>query len=217
MMQQLQSRYVMEKPEKILYGTDNGLTGSSEAFLNGDWKKSKLYVQYPGDLRVWVNGNATEHWKVEVDGAVHDLPPYGWLALQGVEFFESSELVDGSRCDRVSSSSYVFLDGRGVSHEFAGISSSGSLAVKPLDGKGLLLIAVEGVDQVRLSKPDTMTRLAGDVRSLIAEAAAARSLKVEAFDADGLSLGPAKTSREDRGWTIASVPEALRYELKIAE
>jgi hypothetical protein len=217
MMQQLQSRYVMERPLEILYGSHSGLISSSEAFLNRDWKQSRLFVRYPGDLKIWVNGNPTEQWKVEVNGNLHVLPPYGWLALQGQDFFESSELLDGTRCDRVSSASYVFLDGRGVTREFTGISSSGSLALKPLEENGLLLIAVEGIDQVKLTQPNSAGGPPGDVRSLIAKAAAAENLNVEAFNADGLPLRPAEVSRDGGGWTIHSVPGALRYELKIAD
>jgi hypothetical protein len=217
MMQQLQSRYVMEKPLEILYGSDSGLINSSEAFLNGDWRHSKLFVHYPGDLKVWVNGNPAQPWQVEVDGDVHILPPYGWLAVQGHDFFESSELLDGSRCDRVSSSSYVFLDGRGMTRDFSGVRTAGSLAVKPLEENGLLLIAVEGVDQIRLTEPDSAGGAAEDVRNLIAQAAAAEELNVEAFNVDGLSLGSAEVSRDRGGWTIYSVPEALRYELRIGD
>jgi hypothetical protein len=217
MMQQLQSRYVMEKPEKILYGNDAGLIGSSEAFLSGDWRKSKLFVQYPGDLKVWVNGNATEQWKVELEGTEHILPPYGWLAVQGTDFFESSELLDGTRCDRVSSSEYLFLDGRGVVRDFAGISTAGSLAVKPLAEDGLILIAVEGVDQVRLTESHPIKGSAGDVRTLVSRVAAAQELKAEAFGSDGTSLGSAGVRRDGGGWTIFSVSDALRYVLKIAD
>ena len=217
MMQQLQSRYVMEKPEEILYGTDAGLISSSEAFLTGDWKKSKLYVLYPNDLRIWVNGNAGEQWKVKFEGTEHVLPPFGWLALQGTDFFESSELVNGTRCDRVASSNYVFLDGRDVARKFVGIACSGSLAVKPHGEDGLLFIAVEGVDQISLSKPDAVPDSASDVRSLIARAAAAKNLSVEAFKADGTSLGTAEAVRYGGNWKISSVADALRYEVRITD
>ena len=217
MMQQLQSRYVMEKPEEILYGTKTGLISSSEAFLKGDWKSSKLYVRYPGNLKIWVNGNPSDHWNVEVEGTEHILPPYGWLAIQGDDFFESSEIVTGRRCDRVSSSDYVFLDGRGVAREFAGVGTSGSLAVKPFGERGLLLIAVEGVDHVKLTGLDSTSRATLDVRSLIAKAAKAENLTVKAFKADGELLGQAKTTRNTSGWTILPVTGALRYEVQIVE
>jgi hypothetical protein len=80
MLQPLQSRYAMLKPEHIAYGTDRGIANSSEAFRSGDWRKSKLHIRYPGGLLLWVNGNATENWKIEHAGVTHILPPYGWLA-----------------------------------------------------------------------------------------------------------------------------------------
>jgi hypothetical protein len=53
-----------------------------------------------------------------------------WLAIQGDRFYEASELVDGKRCDRVTSPEYVFLDGRGAVQSIDGVSTSGSLVVR---------------------------------------------------------------------------------------
>jgi len=88
MLQPLQSRYAMLKPQEISYGTDHGLVSSSQAFTNGDWRKSKIFVHYPDDLRIWVNGNAEESWRIEYQGAVHELPPFGWLAIGTDGFYE---------------------------------------------------------------------------------------------------------------------------------
>ncbi|HYK89006.1 MAG TPA: hypothetical protein VE398_09560, partial [Acidobacteriota bacterium] len=41
MLQQLQSRYLMEKPSSIRYGTDTGLIPSSRAFRDGSWKENR--------------------------------------------------------------------------------------------------------------------------------------------------------------------------------
>jgi hypothetical protein len=215
MMQQLQTRYVMERPEEILYGTDQGLIGSSEALLNGKWRDSKLFVRYPGDLRIWVNGNANESWNVAIGGTRHLLPPFGWLAQQGTEFFESSELIDGTRCDRVSSPDYIFLDGRDVARRFAGVSCSGSVALKPSGENGLLIIAVAGVDEIGLTQPDSVPASPTDVRSVLARIAAAADLSVEAFKADGALLGAAEAVRDSEGWKISTVADALRYEVRV--
>jgi hypothetical protein len=210
MMQQLQSRYVMEKPEAILYASDGKLVSSSEAFLTGAWKDSELYVRYPGDLQVWVNGNPDEQWVVDAKSTTHILPPYGWIAVQGETFFESSTLLNGSRCDRVSSSQYVFLDGRGVSRDFSGVGSSGSVAVKKHEQGGLELIAVEGVDQIRLFAPG-LSFSADDVRQRIGEIASADKVTVEAFKADGTTVGTAQATKQGDVWTITPVTDALRY------
>jgi hypothetical protein len=82
MLQPLQSRYAMLKPLEIRYGAEHGLISSSEAFQSGDWRKSKIFIHYPNDLRIWVNGNASESWPVTHDGDKDDLPPFGWLAFE---------------------------------------------------------------------------------------------------------------------------------------
>jgi hypothetical protein len=210
MMQQLQSRYVMEKPEVVLYGSDTGMISSSEAFLTGAWKDSKLYVRYPGDLQVWVNGNPEKQWVVEVQDVPHVLPPFGWVAVQGDDFFEASTLLDGTRCDRITSPEYVFLDGRGVFRDFSGVGSAGSVAVRKHADSGLELIAVDGVDQIRLSDPGS-GYAANDVRTRIGEIATGKGLTVEAIKADGTSLGRAETTKKANGWKITPVADALRY------
>jgi hypothetical protein len=217
MMQQLQSRYVMEKPQEIKYGTDDGLISSSEALLNGKWGKSRLYVRYPGDLKVWINGNAESIWKVDVRGDEHILPPFGWIAVQGSEFFESSEILDGTRCDRVVSPAYVFLDGRGVTRNFEGITTSGSLAVKPLGKEGLIFITVEGVEKIGISTAKTIPDSAEDVRTMIAKAAEAEELIVEAFNADGTSLGKVSPTKSGDNWEISPVVGGLRYEVRFGD
>jgi hypothetical protein len=113
MLQPLQTRYAMLKPEEIRYGADGGTVSSSAAFLSGDWRKSQIFIRYPGGLRVWVNGNASQSWRAEHEGVAHDLPPFGWLAVGTDGFFECSETADGKRSDRARTPQCVFLDGRG--------------------------------------------------------------------------------------------------------
>ncbi len=105
MMQQLQSRYVMEKPEVIDYGGDGGLVSASAALRSGLWKESRLHVRYRNGLEIWVNGNRDNDWIVNTEGEEFRLPPYGWLASQGPGFFESSSTGQWSprRPDRFSS------------------------------------------------------------------------------------------------------------------
>ena len=57
MLQQLQSRYLMEKPSAIRYGTDAGLVSSSRAFLDGSWKENRIQIDYANGIRLWINGN----------------------------------------------------------------------------------------------------------------------------------------------------------------
>ena len=137
-LQQLQSRYLMEKPEAIHYNGTNGLISSSEAFLSGDWRRSQLQIRYENGLEIWVNGNKKENWSVDWNGEHYLLPPFGWLAAQGKEFLSGSVLEEGKRYDRVSSPVYIFLDGRGTYRELEGVGSDGSVAARRLQkGDGL--------------------------------------------------------------------------------
>ena len=215
MLQQLQSRYVMLKPQEIRYGGEKGLLTSSEALAGGQWKESRLFIRYPNSLQIWVNGNGEKAWEVTRDGVKRVLPPYGWLAVQGNEFFECSEILDGKRYDRVSAPDYVFLDGRGVSRSFDGIATSGSLAVRIGEkGSGLSLIAVEGVGAIGMSSPPR-TFGPNDVRTEIARVAKAGRISARAFDRDGKDLGLAPVSKTAAGWTISPRDGALRYEIRI--
>ena len=217
MLQQLQSRYIMQKPLSIRYGSGDATISSSEAFLNDCWKDGRLQVQYDNGLTVWVNGNADKPWTVQHQQVKYTLPAFGWLAAQD-GFITGSILQDGKRFDRVSSSVYLFLDGRGTYREFDGVGSSGSIAVRPSStGAGLSIIAVEGVDRITLASTDRRIA-ADDIRGLVSRVAAAPKLQVRSFDAGGKQL------REDRlapsaegvrsGREIRAVPGAIRYEIE---
>jgi hypothetical protein len=215
MLQALQSRYVMVKPDEIKYGGDDGLLSASEAFLSGQWKQSRLHIRYPNSLQIWVNGNGERPWTVTHQGTTHVLPPYGWLAIQPDGFYECSELADGKRYDRVSSPEYVFLDGRGTVRTFDGIATSGSIAVRRgEEGNALSITAIEGVNGFTITSPP-QTFGPKEVRSEIARVANARQIGVQAFDVDGKDLGAVPVSKLPSGWKIASREGALRYEVRI--
>jgi hypothetical protein len=215
MLQQLQSRYVMEKPTEIRYGTDSETVSSSEALLSGEWKKSRLYIRYPNALEVWINGNSEQAWEVAHKGERHVLPPFGWLAVQSDRFYECSELRDGNRYDRVSSAAYVFIDGRGFFRSFDGIGTSGSLAVRlGKEGSDLSIIAVEGVQGFRFVSPEK-TYPRGDVRTQIARVARADRIAVHAFDVGGKDLGNVAASKIAEGWRIGGKDTAVRYEVRV--
>ncbi|KPL11803.1 hypothetical protein AMJ85_02945 [candidate division BRC1 bacterium SM23_51] len=215
MLQQLQRRYVMLTPEEIQYGTKTGMLSSSAALLNSEWKKSRLFIRYPNSLQIWINGNAEEEWEFDHGGVTHVLPPYGWLAIQSDEFYESSELLNGKHCDRVSSAEYVFIDGRGSLFTFDGIATSGSLAVRRAKGgSGLSAITVEGVGGIGITSPKR-TFGPEDVRTEIGRVAEANRISVRAFDQDGKNLGAAPVSKIHSGWKIQPREGALRYKIRI--
>ena len=217
MLQPLQSRYAMLKPQEILYGTDKGLVSSSAALQGGEWRKSKLFIRYPGGLRIWINGNASESWQVEHEKQVHNLPSFGWLAIGADGFIESSESIDGKRFDRASSPACIFIDGRGTWREFDGIGTSGSVAVtRPDSGDGLSVVTVEGVDRVAISRPEGPFA-ADDVRTAIARVAQAPGVVVRAFDVSGKDLGGVTARRTQIGWEIDPPKGAVRLGISAAQ
>jgi hypothetical protein len=220
LLQQLPGRYALEKPEKIMYGDGESIVSSSAALLSGAWKKSRLYLRYPKDLEIWVNGGRDESWNIQAGKTGYALPPFGWVALQGRDFFTGSWLDSGSRCDWVSSPAYVFVDGRGVFRNFDGMGTAGSIAVRQGEHSGISVIAVEGVD--RLAITGSGKHYPGDdVRNAINRIARADSISVQAFDVKGKSLNnPGKTlvrnaATNGNQWDIPTSAKAVQYEITV--
>jgi hypothetical protein len=214
LLQPLQARYGLLKPEEIRYGTDRKLVSSSEAFLSGDWRKSKLFIRYPGGLLVWVNGNASESWRVEHQGAVHDLPPFGWFAVAPDGFSEASEVVKGQRFDRAVTPDCLFLDGRGTWRECDGLAASGSVAVRRAkQGTGLSISTIEGIDRLVIGKPGG--RFGNhDVRTALAAVAESRAIAVRAFESHDKDLGRVAAQRLTSGWEIRPPQSTVRLEVR---
>ena len=211
MLQPLQSRYALLKPQEIQYGTERGLVSSSEAFQSGDWRKSKLFILYPNGLRIWVNGNASESWQVA--GIAHDLPPFGWLAIGMDGFIECSETIDGKRYDRASSPECIFIDGRGMWRSFDGIATLGSVAVRRAkEGKGLSITTVQEVDRLVIGNPEG-TFGSDDVRTTIAAIAQSETIVVRAFDESDKNMGEVSARQIESGWEIRPPGSAVRLEV----
>jgi hypothetical protein len=200
----------MLKPQEIRYGTDRGLVSSSQAFSSGDWRKSKIFVHYPDDLRIWINGNAEESWQIEHQGAMHDLPPFGWLAVGTDGFYECSESLDGKRYDRATSPECIFVDGRGTWRSFDGIATSGSVAVRCAEeSKGLSIITIEDVDRLVVAKPGD-TFVSDDVRAAIGAVAHAEAISAQAFDLSDKDLGEVAIQRTESGWELKPPASTVR-------
>jgi hypothetical protein len=215
LLQPLQARYAMLKPQEIRYGTERGLASSSEAFGTGQWRKSKLFVLYPNGLRIWVNGNAEESWLVEHEGTEHNLPPFGWLAIGTDGFYECSESLNGKRYDRVSAPDGVFIDGRGMWRTFDGIETSGSVAIRPAqEGKGLSVITVEAVDRLSITRPEH-TFASYDLRTTIDTIAQSETIAVRAFDQSDKELDEVSVRRIMSGWEIRPPKSAVRLDIEV--
>ncbi|MBN2329924.1 MAG: hypothetical protein JXR73_22480 [Candidatus Omnitrophica bacterium] len=221
MLQQLQSRYAMEKPVRIQYGSPDGLVDSSQALLTGVWKQNRLYIQYENGVEIWINGNPSEVWEVKHNDELFRIPSYGWAAVQGNDFVTGSVLEGNKRFDFVRSLEYVFLDGRGAYRECDGVGSEGSVAVcRAEDRKGLAIFSVEGVKRLSIGAVDR-TFEPDDVRSEISRIHQAKAISVEAFNMDGELIydeGRILTNKDDNGnWNIPMYENAIRYEVRIKE
>ena len=213
MLQPLQSRYAMLKPQEICYGTNRGLVSSSEAFRSGDWRKSKIFIRYPNGLRIWVNGNAGESW--QISEVAQDLPPFGWLALGVDGFVECSASLEGQRYDRVRSPECIFLDGRGVWRGFDGVATSGSVAIRRTEeGDGVSIILIEGVDRLVVTKPEGSFG-PDDLRATIA-ALVDKPASVVAYDQDDANMGEVVTHKLGSEWEIVPPRSAIRLEIAVA-
>jgi hypothetical protein len=213
MLQQLQSRYLMEKVAELRYGAGDRLLTSSQALLSGAWKQGQLYIKYASGLQIWVNGNEKTPWTVSFAGTRFTLPAFGWLAAQGKDFITMSLDEGGKRFDRLSSPDYVFVDGRGTLRAFDGVETDGSYAIRPAEGEaGLSIIAVEPGSGLRLSAPKAAFG-PSDVRTRIARAASAQSLPVRAYDSRGVFVGEAAMTRGQLPLTSTAIRYELRYEL----
>lgn len=129
MMQDLQQQYLLKKPIRMAYHDGEHLVSPSEALAGPAWERSQLYLQYPGDLEIWINGSLDQNWTVRVDRDAWTLPPGGWVA-RALDFFELSGLVSGARRDVVDTPARLYADGRGDPAPFRGVGSAGPLLVE---------------------------------------------------------------------------------------
>jgi hypothetical protein len=216
MLQDLQSRYAMEKPVSIRYGTAQSSVSSSDALLSGGWKEGRIQIRYVNGLSIWVNGNADKPWTVENRGSRYELPAFGWLAIQK-DFLTGSLMADGHRFDRSSSPAYVFIDGRGMYREFDGVGTSGSVAVhRSGSGDGLTIYTAGGADKIAIRAVSSRFP-PQDVRSAISRLARASRLTVRGYDVDGKQLQDTELRPAAGGslptWEIQTHPNAVRYEV----
>ncbi len=198
MLQQLQQRYAMQRPELIEYADEGGtFLTVSQALATDAIRLSRLHVRYENGLEAYVNGDREREWTVTTPGGAVTLPPAGWYAWQGkakgrdraaLGFEEGSVLADGRRVDFVRSPAYDYLDARGQWTERAGIAAKGGVAVKK-DGTQREMIDIHGNDEIGF--------------------AAAGPGTLEAFNEAGESLGEVPT-RASRGFLFFQCVEGAR-------
>jgi hypothetical protein len=211
MLQRLQTRYGLLPPKQIAYWDGKRLVSVSEALaLNLPKERRQLFIAYPNGLKIWLNdwdaGRGTgdeEIWRVEVDGKVYEIPPAGWLAVQGREFLTFSALVDGRKVDYMRDAKgygdeppLLYADGRGELTRFDEVATKGAIAVRRLNQRQLEVIDISRAGEFGLRNPLGIKGV---------------PVKCEVFDIDGKSLGEAEIRlTPDFAWIIGK-PEGHKY------
>ena len=176
MMRHLQPRYLLRAPRRIAYWDGRAMVSTSAAITGGALARSQLYLNYPGDLEIWVNGHDREVWEVRVGRDTWRLPPSGWVAA-APGFLEVSVLSDGRRIDYLAADGFSYFDGRGDERPFRGWSAAGPvvarsghdvetpvLDVLDLGGTGRFSAPLDGRVPVQIAVLDQQRRPAGIAR-----------------------------------------------------
>jgi hypothetical protein len=200
LMQQLQTRYGCKAPKAIDYFDGTGYQSTSQAVASGKYRANRIRIQYPGGLRLWVNGNETEAWTVKdagLPGKEAVLPPAGWVAV-APGFYEFSGLQQGRRVDLVRSPEYLYFDGRGSDESALGLTCRGAIAVRKRSATRLEVVDCADSREFGLQQPC-------GVKGAV--------LSAEAFDVAGKSLGKPEIRRTKAFDWVIGHPNAVRYEV----
>ena len=157
LMQQVSKRYAMRPPVRIEYADAVGnLLPVSAALATGAIADSRLHVEYPRGLHLFVNWSRSKEWALRFQGREYLLPPNGFCAFDGRGFFAGSTLVNGRRVDQVVSAEYMYLDGRDGFSENEWLAGKGGIVMKS-QGRKTKLIDIGGNDEIGF-KTDLRTR-----------------------------------------------------------
>jgi hypothetical protein len=146
MMQQVQSRYALVKPETISYFSGKKWLNTSDAIRDDSYKRGQIKTVYQNGLSTVVNLNETENLRIEIGERQLLLPPNSYAAWSE-NFFEMSAIINNTRIDLVNSSDYLYADGRGEFLKSDKISVTNS-AVVLKDINGVWLIPIDEKKQV---------------------------------------------------------------------
>jgi hypothetical protein len=170
LIQQLQSRYVVEPVEEILYHVDGQMLPITDVLKRGLNGANQVLVRYRNGLQVAVNCDPEQRWQAPIGGGTRDLSPYGWAAAMGDDFEEWSTVTDGVRQSYVRSPEYVFADGGGKTRDFGEIATDGAVAVR-----GAETIVIAAASRIELRTQAAHVEALGEERNLLGEAKAERA------------------------------------------
>jgi hypothetical protein len=177
------------------------MVSTSEAITGGALGRSQVYLQYPGDLELWVNGSTNRVWDVRVARDTWRLPPSGWVAV-APGFLEVSAEVDGGRLDYLETADFVYYDGRGRTLPFRGWEAESPLAVRyhpDADPPSMEVLDIGGSGRFTLAPRH------------------ARAAEVDVLDLAGTPAGPASFTNRMEGTEIQGPPGPHRYRIRLQE
>ncbi len=216
LLQRLQARYGLLPPKQIAYWDGKKLVSTTEALaLDLPRTRRQLFIAYPNGLQIWLNDWNSETgdaeaavWQVTVNGKTYDIPPAGWLAVQGREFVTFSALVDGRKVDflrdvgrTTGEEPLLYADGRGQLVRFSEVATKGALAIRKLSDRTLEVLDISRTGEFGLNQPLGIKGV---------------PVRCEVFDLDGNFLGEAEIRHTaDYAWVIGK-PNGHRYVLTYA-
>ena len=119
--------------------------------------RRQLFVEYPGDLCLWLNDHPAENWTIATSDPGPKpsdfgfrfsdlvLPPSGWAATtRDRQLLAYSGLNGTNRIDYIRSPAYTYLDGRGHWFDAPEVASDGAIVLRPLQQDQLEVIRISG-------------------------------------------------------------------------
>ncbi len=203
MLQQVQARYGLKKPERIGYWDGEKLVSVSEALANDlPTSKRQMMVEYTGGLTLWLNDSPTESWTVKVGANNVVLPPAGWAAYDKDHGLLSYSALNGpTKADYLKSAAYTFVDGRGKLFKTPEAETEGGLAITPLEGNKLRVIVTNGEGKFTLHRPYGVH---------------GKAIKCQAFSTEGKELEAPTIVGDAKSTTITPTKGGVRYEVSFA-
>ena len=203
MLQQVQTRYALKAPVRILYWDGKQFRTVSEAVvmdLADD--RRQLYIEYPAGLELWLNDHPTEDWRIQLGPQQVTLPPAGWAVWQrDGSLLSYSALQGGGKVDYLRSPSYTYLDGRGKLFSVPEAASDGGLAISRLSDNVLQVIRISGKDVFTIRRPY-------GVQGVVTAC--------EAYDAEGHLLDKPVLHESGSETQLEPVANAVRYVLRFS-
>jgi len=209
MLQRLQSRYGLLQPTEVSYWDGNELVSTSEAIaMDLPTKRRQLQVSYPNGLRIWANdwvgGDGPESiWPVRLGDITYEIPPAGWLAVQGSSFVTFSAIVEGHKVDFLrdidaikGEEPLMYVDGRGNLTEFPEVKAKGAIAVRLVNQSKVEVIDISGGDGFGLNHPFGVKGI---------------PIKCDVFDIQGNALGTTEIQQEQHYHWIVTRPDGHLY------